>query len=398
MKPKTFRGNTMAEALEQVKREFGRDAVILSTRTVTKGGVFGMGSRSCVEITAASPVGDFAARRPAGNAAPAQRRPLAEASAVAAPTIRAAPLAPIREDVLLSEVGSLRSLVLDLVRQSRGKSTTDIPAELFDAYLRLIENAVADDLARRLVVDVSAALGPARVADPKAVRAELAKAMHALVPASGPIRMRTQTGPTVIALVGPTGVGKTTTIAKLAANLALRERRRVGLVTIDTYRIAAVEQLRTYAQILDLPLEVVTAPLQLKEAIARMADRQVVLVDTAGRSQRDELKIRELKGFFQQIRPHEIHLVLSSACSEPALNEAVERFRDVGIDRIIFTKLDEAVGLGVVLNCLRKANAKLSYVTAGQDVPDDIAEGEPSAIADMILGSRILKGGQRAAV
>ena len=113
-----------------------------------------------------------------------------------------------------------------------------------------------------------------------------------------------------MALVGPTGVGKTTTIAKLAANFRLREKRRVGLITVDTYRIAAVEQLRTYADIIDLPMEIVSTPREMHQAVARMADLDLILMDTAGRSPRDEVKIQELKSMLAEAEPDEVHLVL----------------------------------------------------------------------------------------
>ena len=119
--------------------------------------------------------------------------------------------------------------------------------------------------------------------------------------------------------VGPTGVGKTTTIAKLAANFRLREKRRVGLITVDTYRIAAVEQLRTYAEIIDLPMQVVSAPGEMREAVDRMADLDLVLLDTAGRSPQDEIKLQELKAFLDEADADEVHLVLSSVSSASAL-------------------------------------------------------------------------------
>jgi len=175
-------------------------------------------------------------------------------------------------------------------------------------------------------------------------------------------------------------------VAKLAAILCLREKRKVGLITIDTYRIAAVEQLKTYAQIIDVPLEVAMSPSQLRDAVTGMSDRDCILIDTAGRSQRDDMKIKELRGFFNIVRPHEVHLVLSSTSSENVLAEAIERFKQIGIDRLIFTKLDEALGFGVILSCLEKADARLSYLTTGQDVPDDIEVGQGASLARLILG------------
>ncbi len=378
----------MAEALARVKREFGPDAIILNTRTLTRGSVFGLGGQEQVEITAASgtdalpPVvrrGTFVRR--SGRTGHADG---------AAERVSLGHTTRHHSDALVAEVGALKSLVTDLVRETRRVSPADVPDELFDTYRKLIANDVADKLARSLIAQVQARLTPDRLGDPDAVRAELARSIEAMLPAAGPIRTSRFGEPTTIALIGPTGVGKTTTVAKLAANFSLREHRKVGLITIDTYRIAAVEQLRTYARIIDVPLDVAATPEQFTKAIERMADREIILIDTAGRSQRDEVKIRELQELFRAVRPHEIHLVLAGTCGEAVMVEAIERFRDVGVDRLIFTKLDEAIGFGVILSCLTKANAGLSYLTMGQDVPNDIEVGEGRKLAELILGRQEL--------
>ena len=179
-----------------------------------------------------------------------------------------------------------------------------------------------------------------------------------------------------MALVGPTGVGKTTTIAKLAANYRLREKRRVGLITVDTYRVAAVEQLRTYADIIDLPMEVVATPREMREAVARMSHLDLVLMDTAGRSPRDEVKIQELKSMLAEAEPDEVHLVLSSTAGAKSLISTAERFADVGTTALLLTKLDEAHSLGHLVSLVRECQLPVSYLTDGQNVPDDIQVAE----------------------
>ena len=295
----------------------------------------------------------------------------------------------VSTDAVLSEVGELKSLVSDLVFETRRRHASHVPEGLFDTYQRLIENAVAERIAHGLIERVRKQLTPEQLRDPRAVRANLAGLLESMLPTGGPIQVAPKDVPRVIALIGPTGVGKTTTIAKLAANFCLREHRKVGLITIDTYRIAAVEQLKTYAEIIDVPLEVATSPYQLKEAAARMADRDIILIDTAGRGQRDAAKIRELCRFFEVVRPDEVHLVLSSTSAETVLTDTIERFKEFSPDRVIFTKLDEALGFGVILNCLQKADTRLSYVTTGQDVPDDIEVGKSTALAALILRERV---------
>ncbi len=378
----------MAETLEQVKRRFGRDAVILNTRTLTKGGMFGFGGKPYVEITAAGGISDLPA--PLRRRTPTTRSGRGGRAEGAATPMSSHPASTVAQpsDVLLSEVGELRSLVGELVRETRRSQAANLPDELYETYQKLVENAVAEEIARQLVNGLRRELTEDQLRDPHTVRTRLARGMEPMLPTAGPIRPARATAPTIVALVGPTGVGKTTTIAKLAANLCLREHRRVGLITIDTYRIAAVDQLKTYARIIDVPLKVVMAPKDFESAVARMADREVILIDTAGRSQRDTCKIKELNEFFAVVRPDEVHLVLAGTCSETVLLETIQRFREVGVNRVIFTKLDETIGFGVMLACLEKAEAQLSYVTTGQDVPDDIQVGEGKALAHLILGRR----------
>jgi flagellar biosynthesis protein FlhF len=190
----------------------------------------------------------------------------------------------------------------------------------------------------------------------------------------------------LVALVGPTGVGKTTTIAKLAANFRLKQQLRVGLITVDTYRIAAVEQLRTYADIIDLPMHVVSTPREMRQAVERTAELDLVLIDTAGRSPRDDVKIRELRAFLVEAAADEVHLVLSATASSRALLQTAERFAAVGPNRLLLTKTDEAPGLGTTLPVLRRGELPLSYLTHGQNVPEDIAPADHRGVAEMIVG------------
>jgi flagellar biosynthesis protein FlhF len=407
----------MAEALNQVKRQLGRDAVILHTRTFTRGGLLGWRARTLIEVTAARQMSDLpilnrsgrvpakpadgladsggmASRlQPGSHAAtqtclPASRESMPPESNGARTLVPASTaITEPRSPALECEVRALKSLVQDLVVETRRTRLTGLPEELLPVYLNLIEAQVAEELARELVERIRAEIGPQGVCEPLLVREKLAAYIESMLPVCGPIRLDSSAAgvPTLIALVGPTGVGKTTTIAKLAANLSLRENRRVGLITIDTYRIAAVDQLRTYAQIIDVPLEVVMTPAQMRAALDRLRGCDVILIDTAGRSQNDAIRINELRCYLDQARPHEIHLVLSSTSSPAVLHQAIERFSEIGVDRLIFTKLDEAIGFGVILSCLARAKLGLSYVTTGQDVPDDIEVGRSRRLAELIV-------------
>jgi flagellar biosynthesis protein FlhF len=283
------------------------------------------------------------------------------------------------------QLEQISSMIEKLCDQKGITARQDLPEALFRVFTDLIEADVEENLARELVDRLRRELDATDLLDPILVKTRAARLLEAEVRVTGPIR--TEPGRRrLIALVGPTGVGKTTTIAKLAANYRLREKKRVGLITVDTYRIAAVEQLRTYADIIDLPMEVVATPRQMREAALRLADLDVVLMDTAGRSPRDEIKIQELRALLAEAEPDEVHLVLSATASPRQLVNMAHQFSEAGTTAVLLTKLDEATGVGHVLTLVRDCRLPVSYLTDGQNVPDDIQVAEPGAIARMLLG------------
>jgi flagellar biosynthesis protein FlhF len=288
---------------------------------------------------------------------------------------------------LADQMNTLRQMMKEMQQRDRMKDAPDVAAELYDEYQLLIDNLVERELAEEIMKILSRSLRPDHLAQKQFVREKVAEELAKQLPTSGPIQRIKATGPHVVALIGPTGVGKTTTIAKLAAKLKLDEKRKVGLITIDTYRIAAIDQLKKYADIIKTPLKVVGSPEDLRDAVASMADCDFVLIDTAGRSPKDTLKLNELKTFLDAARPEEVHLVLSSTASRECVELAIERFGDVRIDKLIFTKLDEARSIGTVIGVVRAVKKPLSYVTTGQDVPADIEVARGKRVAQLILGS-----------
>jgi flagellar biosynthesis protein FlhF len=187
-----------------------------------------------------------------------------------------------------------------------------------------------------------------------------------------------------VALIGSTGVGKTTTIAKLAAHFALMQGKRVALLTVDTYRIAAVEQLKTYSQIIGLPLSVAYNHAEVPPIIEQYADYDLLLIDTAGRSQKHIMQVGELKSLLEAVHC-ETHLVLSAQIKEQDMMEAARRFSAARVDRLIFTKLDETSSYGTLLNVADRTGIPLSYLTTGQKVPEDLEIAEGSKLASLIL-------------
>ncbi|XID95112.1 flagellar biosynthesis protein FlhF [Paenibacillaceae bacterium WGS1546] len=191
----------------------------------------------------------------------------------------------------------------------------------------------------------------------------------------------------IVQFVGPTGVGKTTTIAKLAADQSVGERRNVGFITADTYRIAAVDQLRTYADILNVPLEVVFSPGELARAYRKLEDRDLLFMDTAGRNYRNELFVSEVNSLLSSDERSDTILVLSMTGKFEDMKAVASRFAGYGVRQLLLTKMDETDSFGSVVNLVKEFDFRISYVTCGQAVPDDIRPFEPEELAERILGA-----------
>ncbi len=384
---KTYRAGSLKEALAQVRRDLGGDAVILNTREVRRRRLFGLRPRDQVEVTAAhgSRTAVGSAPSPVNHAVPPAPTVTIPASVAKTATAPGALQSQFGE-----QLSRLHAMVEDLSRHGRiDHLLPELPATLVPTYATLLEADVPETLARRLVRYVAERLEPDEVHQPEIVRESLREAVESCIQIAPPIGAVAGTR-RVVALVGPTGVGKTTTVAKLAANFKLAHGLKAGLVTVDTYRIAAVEQLRTYAEIIDLPLAVANTPGEMARAMDQLGGVDLVLIDTAGRSPRDEVKIRELADFLQAAQPDEVHLVLAAVAGERSLRAAVDKFAVAHADRLILTKLDEADGLGGVLGVLGQANRPVSYITTGQAVPDDIEPAHRGRLARLILGHEVL--------
>lgn len=365
MRIKRYVAGTMQQAVSMVKADFGDDAVILHTRRFRRGGLFGLFGTPRVEVIAAIEPGTKQNRRPRDTRQQAQ---LEEAHVTTAAALR----------TLQDEVRSLRQLIGD---NSRADS---LPPGVRAAFERLqaqeIPEAECYDVLER-VMDVadSSELQTADVVWERVIGA-IADEIDTVEP------WEFQRTPVVVPLVGPTGVGKTTTIAKLAANFSILGKAKVGLVTADTYRIAAVQQLRTYAGIIGIDLHVAYTPDELKDAVEKLSDKDLILVDTAGRSQNNAMHMGELRSFLQVLPSPEVHLVLSATTRLQDMLDVASRFAETGFDRLIVTKLDETSVFGSLYHVPRLTGKPLAYLTTGQSVPDDIDVATGEQVARLIMG------------
>lgn len=371
MNVQTYRAATMRDALDLVRRELGSDAIIFSARQVPTRRRFPWQKQYGNAEVVAGVAEQTAPLRNSAGLSPA--RAVAEAPAFETVPPRSA---KPHDD-------AIEALIRQLSDRSRPKPRREIPDELFHLYTRLIDSDVHEQDARDLVLELPP---ETRSGSPESTAAALKQIVEHHIRCCGPIQV-TPGVRTVAALVGPTGVGKTTTLAKLAANFKLRDGVKVGLVTVDTYRVAAVDQLRTYAEIIDLPLRVVSSPREMRHALHELSEMDLVLIDTAGRSPRDEVKIQELQSFLAEADVDQVHLVLSLVASAASLEQAAAKFRSVGVTSLLLTKLDEAAGAGAILSAAKRIQLPISYLTTGQDVPDDIEATSTSRLMRLVLGA-----------
>jgi flagellar biosynthesis protein FlhF len=394
MEVKTFRARSMQEALHLVRSTLGPDAAVVQAKEVGRGPMSWLTGSREIEVLALTGVhvpSRFA--EPAGAVSEASVHPqpdihnptdfpLDDWDAMP-PACQLDYRAKFRED-LKNEGHQPASLVEQLASDADRAHGPDLPQPLSTWLSELIEAGCDTLYAAELVQRLQRDLSDFDLTDSPSLRDQLTRLIERDIHVCDPIQL-TSSCPRVVALIGPTGVGKTTTIAKLAADFRLRRQRRVGLITVDTYRIAAVEQLRTYAEIIDLPMEVVSTPREMRLAVDRLSGLDLILIDTAGRSPRDEVQIQELKSLLTEAGADEVHLVLSSAAGATSLIRATQRFRQVGVTALLLTKLDEAAAMGGLLTLLQDSRLPVSYVTCGQNVPDDIRPADGEELARMIL-------------
>lgn len=416
MRIKKFTAGSMREALMQIKNELGEEAIILKTRKLPKK-VFSLGAQNEVEVTAA--VDENIAPQPAMPpiATPGSRRDTGvyhrpRPSSVIDPShpdaAEVKPWKPPRtgEEMIVDDersarkprrdedrrdqlqilelkenIRELREMMKGILKKGENAEAGEFTGGWAVLYKRLTESEVKPSIAEELIKRISKS--DLMLSDSQAEK-KFSSAIAASLPVAGPLKLKKE-GPLVVTFIGPTGSGKTTTLAKLAAHCRINKKKKVAIITADTYRIAAIEQIRIFSDIIKVGLQVVFSPDEVAQALAECSSDDIILVDTAGRSQRNHEHMHVLTEMLRLLHPDELHLVLSATTKDSDLIDCIERYRPLGVNRLLFTKLDETGKIGNVFNAIQQSMIPASYFTMGQSVPDDIEVVQSSRFIQRLL-------------
>jgi flagellar biosynthesis protein FlhF len=393
LKIKSFSASTLKEALLKVRTEIGPSALILETRKHDGDGTNGHQGKEIIEVIAAAPSEIPGIDQPS----PPENMGI-EKEKDAAPQANLLQFKKRQDDndegdtVLHDTEPSLTKLHADLLNirnslQMVASTRIDWPDTIRQFLVSLRTQDVEDMLSRTLLDNVMKELREEEQGDPDIIKQCLKTKIAGMIPAQkSPVKdAKTQR---VISFIGPTGVGKTTTIAKLAAKHSVHSEEGVALITVDTYRIGGADQLKTYGDIMGVPVKVVFTPQELRNAVSKFADASIILIDTAGRSHFDATRIRALKGILQAVPQAETHLVVSASTRYSDVIEIFNRFGIIPLHKVVFSKIDETRAYGMLLNFAVRTALPPSYLTNGQEVPDDIEDANPERIAGLIVDGK----------
>ena len=371
MQIRRYVGADEKELLRKIRADLGADAVILHSSYAKRSGLLGFFARPRIEIVAGGGfkiVKDY----PHGEGAPAAAARPSGASA----------------ETLQKEIGEIKRLIAETQTMVSCRSGVEGPQELSEEYASLATTRVSEGLAQKMMGRLRSSLPADALRDRARIRASVRSFVKEMIRCTDGIALKPGRC-TRVAFIGPTGVGKTTTIAKLVSIYAHRGRE-VAVITNDTYRIAAAEQIKRVAQLVGVPIRVCQRPQEIEQALKEFSNRDLVLVDTAGRSQKNARRLDDLREVLAATKPDETHLVVSMTTQPETVVDVAERFASCGYDRLVVTKLDEAIKLGVVLDVLSRLQTELSFVTTGQEIPRDIEVADSSRLASLILGEETL--------
>ncbi|WP_062197872.1 flagellar biosynthesis protein FlhF [Massilibacterium senegalense] len=370
MKVKKYIAPTMAEASEKIKKELGKDAIILNSKVVYTGGFLGFFKKKNIEVIAA-----LDAEKDIPMKSVLKEKKVKKNNGTNGKDGG-------ETDLLLHEMQELKSIVTHL--KTKVTDYAQYPQSIQKIYLQLLNQEVPEEWIQRWIEELLEK-EPALVEENIGiVRKQLKQYLLQELTSFSYEGLSFQKK--YVSLLGPTGVGKTTTLAKLAAICSLQKQKKVAMITTDTYRIAAVEQLKTYAQILNVPIEVAYNIDDFKRAKETFQHHDIVFIDTAGRNFRDEHYVKELKTLIDFDEEMETFLVLALTSKPKDMKEVYEQFSErLDINRIIFSKLDETSSIGGMIDFMFTFSRGISYVTTGQNVPDDMIEATPQYIIQQLL-------------
>lgn len=431
MRVKRYVVDSIPDALEKIRIDLGKDAIILNSKPIRTGGLFGLFTKQRIEVVAA--VDDKGAERAASASPASQPDPSAlpqtgsyaakqayqkaatvtagQATAESEPpgidtrltheaTADSARQAASRPDhsqakrapsmaaaadskQLADEVRDMRQVFDKLLVNGL---SSQLPPAIQAVQAHLVRQEVAEEVTADIIRQVLLHGEPSAQWTEEEAKRAAARIIAERVEQASPMPSRIESGVRYAFFFGPTGVGKTTTIAKLAADSMLKDKRRIGFITADTYRIAAVEQLKTYANILNVPLEVIFSPKEIVQAMERLSGCDLIFVDTAGRNFRNDEYVQGIRELLRHDADCLNFLVLSLTAKYSDIKAIIRNFDDVPVSRVIFTKADETEAYGAMLNVAYETSLPFSYITTGQNVPDDIVAATPALVANMIMG------------
>ncbi|KAB3535864.1 flagellar biosynthesis protein FlhF [Alkaliphilus pronyensis] len=372
MKVKKFYVYNNREAIIKIRAELGPDAVILHQKKVKQKGLFGYFKKPMIEVVAA--IEDTQAPKPIEVKKEPKEFLIKKPEDVLRERVeqkqpdKSQPIKPVAKDEILEIKDMLYSVlkkvnnddINDIIKRTENK-------ELANIYSCLKDNEIEDHILEEILNQLSESIREDKIIDSKEALINRLKKIvdHYIIDNKKPSSK-------VIFFVGPTGVGKTTTIAKLAAHYSINEGKKIGFISADTYRIAAVEQLKTYSDILSIPVEVIYNPDEIHDAIEKLKSHDIIMIDTAGRSHKNHKQVDELKELLNQVMEKETYLVVSCTSKNKDIKEIINTYSFIDNYKIIFTKIDEATTYGTIINTAVETQKPISYITTGQSVPDDI--------------------------
>ncbi len=376
MKIRRFQAPTMDEALKLVKSELGNNAVILTTKKFQKSDSFGLFSKPWVEVVAAA---DF------NNSYDSQKDQQKQFEEIDNLRFEIEKIKKILLENLnqYNELSEIKKMLSILMKQSGIYEGDSLSDNFISIYEDMIMQDVDKDIAYKLLENLAFELGQ----DAEKISIDRLKRV-VKIKLKEKVKIfeenKNLKKPKLIAFIGPTGVGKTTTLAKLAAKYSLIHKKKTAIFTLDTYRVAATEQLKIYGKILKTPIVILENKKDFLHKLTHFEDFDYILIDTAGRSHRDSYHIKKLKEILKG--SIDIHLTVSATTKNKDLDDIIARFSIMPYSSLLFTKLDESSTFGNILTKAIETGKPLSYFTTGQRVPEDIEKASVDKIANLVLG------------